>query len=268
MSNENIALVASALTNSRGTTILGHVTPYHAIVRVTLPNDQKINVNVDVTGDFLVPVPAHVTEGVAKITAVLPENSDSLTIVEAVIKAPAPVVTGVLATRGGRRFLEGSVNQANLEVVLWIAEQKEPIYITTDRHNDFEIEVPEHVTASMLHVIATNPVTSEQAVGDITVGVTTETTTVPILTDEIIAAYVSQASQPTLVGGADDAETTVEPVVDEEEIAAARVVARQARRENHNMQEERMERSRQRQPQKGKEGSALGRFFRGLFGRK
>lgn len=264
MSNENIALVASALTNSRGTTILGHVSPYHAIVRVTLPNDQKINVNVDGTGDFLVPVPAHITQGMVKVTAVLPENSDSLSIVETEIKAPTPVVTGVLATRGGRRFLEGSVNQAKLEIVLWIAEQKEPIYIVPDQNNEFEIEVPDNVTANMLHVIATNPITGEQGVGDITVGVTTETTTVPILTDEIIAAYVSQASQPSLVGQ-DTQPVAVEPVVDEEEMAAARVIARQARRDNHNMQEEKMERSRK---QNHKKRSPLSRFFHALFGRK
>lgn len=263
MSKENIALVASALTNSRGTTILGHVTPHNANVRVVLPDNQRINATIDPSGDFLVPVPSHITKGMVTVTAVLPDDSDSFTMVETEIKSPKPVVTGVLATRGGKRYLEGSANQHNLHIVLWIAERPEPINIATDANNGFEVEVPQDVTAPMLHVIATNPLTGEQGVGDITVGVTTETTTVPILTDEVIAAYVSQASDSSLA----QQKTGTMPVVndnhpDEEEVAAARVAAHAARHTEVHVQEEVMQRSNHK-----KSGSAIGRFFRALFGK-
>ncbi len=210
-----LPLVATALSNSLGTSLLGTVGDPKAIVTVTLPSGTEIQPGVDVTGNFVVAVSKKDSIGTATVVAVLPDDLDSWTKTEVELKAPKPIVTAIISTHGNTRSLEGSVNQSGLFVEVQVPEDPHPIQVPIDEHLEFKLPLPIALQPKDLKVTALNPLSGEKIDVKVELGVTTKTMTIPILTEDMIEDYARQAEMRRASKVAHD-EALIKQVADKE----------------------------------------------------
>ncbi|MDR3189610.1 MAG: hypothetical protein LBT80_00205 [Lactobacillaceae bacterium] len=190
-----LPLVASALTNSLGASIIGTVGNPAAIITITLPDEVQIQPEVDASGNFIVQIDLKHSVGIAEVVAVLPDDLDSWTKIEVTMKSPKPIVTALISTQGNTRVLEGSVNQAGLYVEVLVPENPHPIQVPVDERLEFALPIPIELQPKDLKLSAMNPITGEKIEVPVDLGVTTKTMTIPILTDEMIANYSIEAEK-------------------------------------------------------------------------
>lgn len=210
-----LPLVATALSNSLGTSLLGTVGNPKAIVTVTLPSGTEIQPTVDITGNFVVAVNKKDSVGIATVVAVLPDDLDSWTKTEVELKAPKPIVTAIISTHGNTRSLEGSVNQSGLFVEVQVPEDPHPIQVPIDEHLEFKLPLPIALQPKDLKVTALNPLSGEKVDVKVELGVTTKTMTIPILTEDMIEDYARQAEMRRASKVAQD-EALIKQVADKE----------------------------------------------------
>ncbi|MFL2019701.1 MAG: hypothetical protein ACTIMJ_04740 [Weissella hellenica] len=203
MSESKLNLVASTLTNSLGTTVIGHVATAGVVITMKYANGQFETITSDESGSFLTKVPASSGDKVT-IEAQLPTQT-SKEILTLVIEQPAPVITAVISTQNGQRLLEGQVNQADVAVSVHFIGDEHVISLPVDEHLEFELVLPDDVVPSQIEVHATSNETGKTGRTIVSLGVTSKTLAMPALTDEMIAEYmrnaeVKQTPQPTHSG--------------------------------------------------------------------
>ena len=98
MSESKLNLVASTLTNSLGTTIIGHVAAENVVITVKYANDDVDTTTSDEKGSFVVKIPTENTDNEVTLTAMFPDQS-AKEVVSLVIYQPSPVVTAVISTQ-------------------------------------------------------------------------------------------------------------------------------------------------------------------------
>ena len=190
MNDTKVNLVASTLTNSLGTTVMGHAAPA-AIITVTYPNGKEDTLVSDPNGEFMAKAPAGLLEGDIIVTGKMPGDASSEEKVTLTIELPAPVVTAVISTQGDKRLLEGRVNQADVDVTVKLHGADE-IFLLVDKSLEFELELPTDTVPSQVEVRAKSRRSGKDGQAIVTMGVTTKTLAMPALTDDMIAEYVAQ----------------------------------------------------------------------------
>lgn len=191
MNDTKVNLVASTLTNSLGTTVIGHATPA-SVINVKYPNGKYDSLVSDENGEFIAKAPSDLYDGDIIVEANLPGNPASQERVVLTIDLPAPVITAVISTQGDKRLLEGRVNQSDVDVTVKLAGSDEDIFLLVDKGLEFELELPADTVLSQVEVRAKSRRSGKDGVATVSVGVTTKTLTMPALTDEMIAEYVAQ----------------------------------------------------------------------------
>ncbi|MBJ7687998.1 hypothetical protein HAU32_03260 [Weissella confusa] len=191
MNDTKVNLVASTLTNSLGTTVIGHATPA-SVINVKYPNGKYDSLVSDENGEFIAKAPSDLYDGDIIVEANLPGNPASQERVVLTIDLPAPVITAVISTQGDKRLLEGRVNQLDVDVTVKLAGSDEDIFLLVDKGLEFELELPADTVPSQVEVRAKSRRSGKDGVATVSVGVTTKTLTMPALTDEMIAEYVAQ----------------------------------------------------------------------------
>ncbi|QOD86458.1 hypothetical protein IE337_02265 [Weissella viridescens] len=181
----NANLIASTLTNSLGTTVIGHVNEPNLTIQLTLPTGVVETLNVDANGDFLYKV-KDVTDGEQLLVQAV-NATDVVAEVIVTVDMPAPVVTGVIATRDGKRTLEGRVNQPGTTVKMQL--MGEDIEVVVDDNQEFEMPIPADVLSEQIQLSCYNEQTHKGSQSTVSLGVTSKTQPVPILTDEMIDEY-------------------------------------------------------------------------------
>lgn len=225
-----VNLVASALTNSLGTTVIGHVGLTTAQITIAYPDGKTDVLKADQNGDFVQKAPADVHAGVIKVSALVANELATKEEVEVEIELPAPVITGVISTRQGQRYLEGYVNQPDVEVQIELAGQViEPV---VDEQQSFEMRLPDDILPEEVTLFCRSQKTGKTGRNSVSLGVTSKTQPFPILTDDMIADFQQRNQQ----------------------FERSQAQVSQVRHE-------------QRQPTKAS-GNAITRFFGRLFGRK
>lgn len=189
MSESKLNLVASTLTNSLGTTIIGHVAAENVVITVKYANNEVDTTTSDEKGSFVVKVPTKITDNEVTLTAMLPDQS-AKEVVSLVIDQPAPVVTAVISTQNGQRLLEGRVNQRDVSISVHFIGDEHVISLPIDNGLEFELVLPDDILPSQIEVHATNQKTGKTGRTIVGLGVTSKTVAMPALTDEMIAEYV------------------------------------------------------------------------------
>lgn len=189
MSESKLNLVASTLTNSLGTTIIGHVAAENVVITVKYANDDVDATTSDEKGSFVVKIPTENTDNEVTLTAMFPDQS-AKEVVSLVIDQPAPVVTAVISTQNGQRLLEGRVNQRDVSISVHFIGDEHVISLPIDNGLEFELVLPGDILPSQIEVHATNQKTGKTGRTVVGLGVTSKTVAMPALTDEMIAEYV------------------------------------------------------------------------------
>ncbi|MGK4145201.1 hypothetical protein AB0X56_08130 [Weissella paramesenteroides] len=189
MSESKLNLVASTLTNSLGTTIIGHVTAENVVITVKYANNEVDTTTSDEKGSFVVKIPTENTDNEVTLTAMFPDQS-AKEVVSLVIDQPAPVVTAVISTQNGQRLLEGRVNQRDVSISVHFIGDEHVISLPIDNGLEFELVLPDDILPSQIEVHATNQQTGKTGRTVVGLGVTSKTVAMPALTDEMIAEYV------------------------------------------------------------------------------
>jgi len=189
MSESKLNLVASTLTNSLGTTIIGHVASENVVITVKYANNDVDTTTSDKSGSFVIKVPTENTDSEVTLSATLPDRSEKEEIALA-IDQPAPVITAVISTQNGQRLLEGRVNQADVAISVHFVGDEHVISLPVDNGLEFELVLPDEVLPSQIEVHATNQQTGKTGRTVVGLGVTSKTVAMPALTDEMIAEYV------------------------------------------------------------------------------
>lgn len=189
MSESKLNLVASTLTNSLGTTIIGHVAAENVVITVKYANDDVDTTTSDEKGSFVVKIPTENTDNEVTLTAMFPDQS-AKEVVSLVIDQPAPVVTAVISTQNGQRLLEGRVNQRDVSISVHFIGDEHVISLPIDNGLEFELVLPDDILPSQIEVHATNQKTGKTGRTVVGLGVTSKTVAMPALTDEMIAEYV------------------------------------------------------------------------------
>ncbi|KRN77534.1 hypothetical protein [Weissella minor] len=198
--HESLNLIASTLTNSLGTTVIGNINRSGLEIQVTYPDGRAETVVSDENGDFIHKIKGDLESGTLVITAI--EQGQIVGMVEAQIEMPAPVVTGVISTRDGQRFLEGHVNQPDTTVSMNLLGEE--IEVVVDQNQEFEMVIPDDVLSEQIQLFCYNHKTKKSGKNSVTLGVTSKTQPIPILTDEMISEYqqrnqVNDASNESLL---------------------------------------------------------------------
>lgn len=188
MSESKLNLVASTLTNSLGTTVIGHVATAGVVITMKYANGQFETVTVDESGSFLTKVPSNSGDSVT-IEAQSPTQTSKETL-SLVIEQPAPVITAVISTQNGQRLLEGQVNQADVSISVHFIGDEHVISLPVDENLEFELVLPDDIVPSQIEVHATSNETGKTGRTIVSLGVTSKTLAMPALTDEMIAEYI------------------------------------------------------------------------------
>lgn len=211
MNETKVNLVASTLTNSLGTTVIGHVGVPAAVINVKYPNGKYDTVVSDNQGDFVTKAPAGVIDGKILVEAQLPGDVASKEAVTLTIDIPAPVVTAIISTQDNQRLLEGRVNQPDVDVTVKLNEEDDPVFLLVDNSHEFELVLPENTTPAQVEVIAKSRLTGKTATTKVGLGVTTKTLVMPALTDDMIAEYVAKEKEQQAAAQQATAEKTPRP---------------------------------------------------------
>ncbi len=188
-----VNLVASALTNSLGTTVIGHVGLTAAQITIAYPDGKTDVISADQNGDFVQKAPADVRTGTITVSAMLPDEIETKEQVAVEIELPAPVITGVISTRNGQRYLEGYVNQSAVEVQIELAGQIiEPVI---DEQQNFELRLPDDILPEEVTLFCRSQKTGKTGRNSVSLGVTSKTQPFPILTDDMIAEFQQRNQQ-------------------------------------------------------------------------
>jgi len=196
MSEAKVNLVASTLTNSLGTTVIGHVGQSDAQIKITYPNGYVDAIQADAKGDFISKAPAEVLEGEILVSAGLLAEPSKQESIQLTIDIPAPVVTAVISTQNAQRLLEGRVNQPEVDVTVRLNETEGFIELMVDTNHEFELVLPHETMPHQIEVLATSRLTGKTGTTKVSLGVTTKTVVMPALTDAMIADYVAQNQVP------------------------------------------------------------------------
>ena len=191
MSEAKVNLVASTLTNSLGTTVIGHVGQADAQIKIMYPNGAVDIVQADVKGDFIAKAPDDVLEGEIVVSAGVSTDPAKQESRRLTIDIPAPVVTAVISTQNAQRLLEGRVNQPEVDVTVRLNENDAPIDLLVDKNHEFELVLPQETMPHQIEVLAKSRLTGKTGTTKVSLGVTTKTMVMPALTDEMIADYVA-----------------------------------------------------------------------------
>ncbi|RRG18845.1 hypothetical protein D3P96_02345 [Weissella viridescens] len=189
----NANLIASTLTNSLGTTVIGHVNEPGIMIQVTLPTSKVENISADANGDFILKVKDANDGDDILVQALDAETNVVIAEVMVAVDTPAPVVTGVIATRDGQRTLEGRVNQPNTTVKMQL--MGEDVEVVVDDNQEFEMPLPAEVLSEQIQLSCYNELTHKGSQSTVSLGVTSKTQPVPILTDAMIDEYRANQQQ-------------------------------------------------------------------------
>ncbi|MBM7616505.1 hypothetical protein JOC36_000038 [Weissella uvarum] len=209
---ENSNLIASTLTNPMGTTVIGHVNGDDLTIRLTQADGQLVSLPVDAGGDFVYRYDEPISDATLTVEAL--RNGEVVDRVDAEIEMPAPVVTGVVSTRDDQRYLEGRVNQPDTSVAVQV--MGEQIDVVVDDNREFEMLLPQEVNVEEIVLTCVNEKTHKRGHSKVSLGVTSKTQAMPILTDEMIHDYQEQQAPQAKPEATVQSDQTTAPVAESE----------------------------------------------------